>query len=68
MTNDERILLKQYFVHSMLRYDQDLDDARKNFRASENAWSAFQLALASERKNTFDHIAAQIYALLNIWG
>lgn len=68
MTNEELILLKQYFVHSMLRYDQDLDDARKNFRASENAWSAFQLALSSERKNTFDTIAAQIYALLNIWG
>lgn len=68
MTNEERVLLKQYFVSQMMRFDQDLDDARKNFRASENAWSAFQLALASERKNTFDTISAHLYSLLNIWG
>lgn len=68
MTNEERVLLKQYFVSQMMRFDQDLDDARNNFRASENAWSAFQLALSSERKNTFDTIAAQLYALLHIWG
>lgn len=66
MTEEEVTLLKAWLVNTALRIDSDLDEARQDFRRSENTWLAFRLALAGERKQVFDNLSAQIYALLKL--
>lgn len=58
--------LKAWFVNTGLRIDNDLTEARNDFQVNQNAWFAFRLALAGERKNAFDNFAAQLFTLLNM--
>lgn len=65
--NEEDItLLKEWLVNLAFRFDNDLEEARQDFRKSENSWLAFRLALAGERKQVFDLLNAQLCALLKL--
>lgn len=66
MTEDEKELLKVWIVNTQIRIENDLTEARNDFARNENAWFAFRLALASERKSFFDNLTAQLYALLKV--
>lgn len=66
MTEDEMKLLKAWILNMQARIENDFSEARNDFQLSENAWFAFRLALAGERKNFFDTICAQLYALLKM--
>ena len=66
MTQEEIEKLKAWLVNTSIRIENDLTEARNDFHVNENAWFAFRLALASERRNTFDNLSAQLYALLNL--
>lgn len=66
MTEEEIQILKAWIINTGLRFDSDLEEARQDFRRSENTWLAFRLALAGERKQVFDNLSAQIYALLKL--
>lgn len=64
MTEEELKLLKMWILNMQTRLENDFTDARNDFSMSQNAWFAFRLALAGERKSFFDTICAQLYALL----
>ena len=66
MTEEEITILKAWIVNTGLRFDTDLLEAREDFRRGENSWLAFRLALAGERKQVFDLLTAQLYALLKL--
>ena len=66
MKSEEVEKLKAWIVNTGLRIDNDLTEARNDFWRNENAWFAFRLALAAERKAAFDLFAAQLFALLNL--
>ena len=66
MNDDEIVLLKAFLVNTALRFDSDLQEAREDFTRSQDSWLAFRLALAGERKQVFDNLTAQIYALLKL--
>lgn len=66
MTEEEKQILKSWILNTRIRLENDLIEARNDFQRSENAWLAFRLALSGERKNTFDTLSAQLFALLNL--
>lgn len=66
MTEEEKQILKSWILNTRIRLENDLTEARNDFQRSENAWLAFRLALSGERKNTFDTLSAQLFALLNL--
>ena len=66
MTEDEKRKLLAWMTNTGLRIDNDLQDARNDFRQNESTWLAFRLSLAAERKTFFDVLSAQLYALLNL--
>ena len=66
MDENEKTILKAWIINTAFRFDQDVIDAREDFKRSENSWLAFRLAVASERKSVFDTLTAQLYAILNL--
>lgn len=66
VNRDEVEKLKAWMINTGLRLEGDLVEARNDFRTNENAWFAFRLALAAERKSAFDLFSAQLFALLNL--
>ena len=66
MNHEESVKLKAWIINTGLRLEGDLTEARNDFRTNENAWFAFRLALAAERKSAFDLFSAQLFALLNM--
>lgn len=66
MTEDEKQILKTWILNTGIRFENDLIEARNDFQHNENAWLAFRLALSGERKNTFDTMSAQLFALLKL--
>lgn len=66
MTEEEKTLLKTWITNTQIRIDNDFQEARGDFYANENPWFAFRLAIAAERKNQFDIVACQLFALLHI--
>ncbi len=69
LTEHELELLKAYFVNQGLRLDNDFDIAIAELlaaRPSERSVRASALSVCALRKQIFDKIAHDVFALLNI--
>lgn len=66
MTEEDLTLLKEWLVNLAFRFDHDLEEARQDFRQSENSWLAFRLAQAGERKQVFDLLYDELCELLKL--
>lgn len=69
MTEHELELLKAYFINQGLRLDNDFDIAIAQLLAaspSERPVRASSLSLVALRKQVFDKVCADVFALLNI--
>lgn len=69
MTAHELELLKAYFINQGLRLDNDFDIAIAELLASapsDRAVRASSLSICALRKQVFDKICYDVFALLNI--
>lgn len=69
LTEHELELLKAYFINQGLRLENDFDIAIAELlaaRPSERSVRATALSVCALRKNEFDKICNDVFALLNI--